>query len=137
MTEVEKMLCKVYLQELDECGTSNEYKLIMSLIEDSPIDDTSDSYVSSRELDLMALTGEWTELTDEIIARFIRRIRNLPSALKHGQWIPAGLSDFVCSNCGTKISRTIMSDPYEFCPYCGAKMSKAELKVIKNLLKPE
>ena len=33
----------------------------------------------SREDALMALTGEWTELTDELIHRFIRRIKNLPS----------------------------------------------------------
>lgn len=33
----------------------------------------------SREDALMALTGEWTELTDELIHRFIRRIKKLPS----------------------------------------------------------
>lgn len=32
----------------------------------------------SREDALMALTGEWTELTDEIIHRFIKRIKALP-----------------------------------------------------------
>lgn len=32
----------------------------------------------SREDALMALTGEWTEPTDELIHRFIRRIKNLP-----------------------------------------------------------
>lgn len=33
----------------------------------------------SREDTLMALTGELTESTDELIHRFIRRIKNLPS----------------------------------------------------------
>ena len=33
----------------------------------------------SREDALMALTGEWTEPTDELIHRFIKRIKNLPS----------------------------------------------------------
>ena len=45
----------------------------------------------SREDALMALTGEWTELTDEIIHRFIRRIKSLPPVnpqeSKTG-WIP-------------------------------------------------
>ena len=39
----------------------------------------------------MALTGEWTELTDEIIHRFIKRIKTLPSVTpveKTGRWIP-------------------------------------------------
>lgn len=31
-----------------------------------------------REDALMALTGEWTEPTDELIYRFIKRIKNLP-----------------------------------------------------------
>lgn len=33
----------------------------------------------SREDALMALTGKWTEPTDELIHRFIRRIKKLPS----------------------------------------------------------
>lgn len=32
----------------------------------------------SREDALMCLTGEWIELTDEVIHRFIKRIKNLP-----------------------------------------------------------
>ena len=32
----------------------------------------------SREDALLALTGNWTELTDEIIHRFIKRIKSLP-----------------------------------------------------------
>ena len=42
----------------------------------------------SREDALMALTGEWTESTDELIHRFIRRIRTLPSVKPQPKWIP-------------------------------------------------
>ena len=43
----------------------------------------------SREDALMALTGEWTESTDEIIHRFIKRIKALPSVTpKQNGWIP-------------------------------------------------
>jgi hypothetical protein len=34
--------------------------------------------VISREDALMAITGEWTEPTDELIHRFIKRIKKLP-----------------------------------------------------------
>jgi len=44
----------------------------------------------SREDTLMALTGEWTEPTDELIHRFIRRIKNLPPVTPQPKtgWIP-------------------------------------------------
>ena len=48
----------------------------------------------SREDALMALTGEWTELTDEIIHRFIKRIKSLPPVKptekekQEPKWIP-------------------------------------------------
>ena len=86
MTEAERIICKIYLEDLDKNGTCNEYKLLMRMLEqDSTTDLSTDSSTAgdciSREDALMALTGEWTELTDEVIARFIRRIRNLPSAI--------------------------------------------------------
>ena len=42
----------------------------------------------SREDVLMALTGEWTESTDELIHGFIKRIKALPSVNPQPKWIP-------------------------------------------------
>jgi hypothetical protein len=42
----------------------------------------------SREDALMCLTGEWTEITDEIIHRFIKRIKALPPVTPQPKWIP-------------------------------------------------
>ena len=49
----------------------------------------------SREDALMALTGEWTESRDELIAKFIRRIKKLQSVEPVERWIPVseGLPD--------------------------------------------
>lgn len=78
----------------------------------------------SREDALMCLTGEWTELTDELIHRFIRRIKALPPINpKHkvGKWIyhmeTWPTSWYRCSICGGEEERTS-----NYCPNCGAKM---------------
>ena len=60
-------------------GDNKEYRdtafeMAIKALEQEPCDDAI-----SREDALMALTGEWTELTDELIHQFIRRIKNLPS----------------------------------------------------------
>lgn len=82
----------------------------------------------SREDALMALTGEWTEPTDELIHRFFRRIRNLPSVnpQRTGHWINEGIyaeghseKYYRCSECDGHI---IEYEPDDFCKYCGAKM---------------
>ena len=38
MTEAEKLICKMYLEDLDPNGSCNEYKLLMSLLEKEPAD---------------------------------------------------------------------------------------------------
>ncbi len=89
----------------------------------------------SREDALMALTGEWTELTDELIHKFIIRIKNLPPVTpqpKTGHWIPIGydgyadgypvIEEWECSECGFEHSGdddTLTT----FCPNCGARMA--------------
>ena len=81
----------------------------------------------SREDALMALTGEWTEKTDEIIHRFIRRIKALPSVTpkqRTGHWIYTG--DYLtegmlkCSECGEEID--VSKAYYDFCPVCSTRM---------------
>ena len=93
------------------------------LLEQEPCEDAI-----SREDALMALTGEWTETTDELIHRFIKRIKNLPPVNpqpKIGHWIavhplqPNDEGDYMCSvcRCGGLVYK-----PTKFCPNCGAKM---------------
>lgn len=36
LTEAEKIICKMYLEDLDKFHTCNEYKLLMSLIDNAP-----------------------------------------------------------------------------------------------------
>ena len=42
LTESEKAICKIYLEEHDKNGTCNEYKLLMRLIEESGSEETPD-----------------------------------------------------------------------------------------------
>lgn len=89
----------------------------------------------SREDALMALTGEWTESTDELIHRFIRRIKNLPSVnpQRTGHWIEVakysdGKHEIKCSECESHIfdrghaNSYVVKEKYKYCPRCGAKM---------------
>lgn len=79
----------------------------------------------SREDALMALTGEWTEITDEIIHRFIKRIKALPPVNpqpKTGHWIRISPAEiYECSECGQNVMTSDIC-AYRFCHGCGAKM---------------
>lgn len=89
----------------------------------------------SREDALMALTGEWTELTDELIHRFIRRIKKLPSVNpqpKIGHWISHYDEDakegwYECDRCHTE--RAFNTD---YCPDCGAKMVESQESEVED-----
>ena len=39
MTEAEKIICNLYLDDLDKNHTCNEYKMLKRLIRDAPTDD--------------------------------------------------------------------------------------------------
>lgn len=100
--------------------------------------------VISREDALMALTGEWTEPTDELIHRFIKRIKNLPPVKpqpRTGHWIMPvqddGMSDPIyyqvrCSECGFDLDpQTWHVELHQhgadkYCPKCGAKMESED-----------
>ena len=91
-----------------------------------------------REDALMCLTGEWTESTDELIHRFIRRIRKLPPvapAEKVGKWIyrednlGRGRDGWYCNQCrhfefwdSSLDMKSAKFNLPNFCPNCGAKM---------------
>ena len=95
----------------------------------------------SREDALLALTGEWTEPSDELIHRFIRRIKNLPPVTpqpKMGRWIlngnqgvqAVGYLTYHCSECEREINskyhgKISLLKEYPYC-HCGAKMKEVE-----------
>lgn len=56
---------------------------LLDMVEQEPCENAI-----SREDVLMCLTGEWTEITDEIIHRFIKRIKALPPVNTQPKWIP-------------------------------------------------
>ena len=95
----------------------------------------------SREDALMALTGEWSEPTDEIIHRFVKRIKSLPPVIpaeKVGRWEwvqydgNPNIGNWHCSECRTIfIEGTIKKEKdsipfYKYCPQCGAKMKEGD-----------
>lgn len=102
-------------------------------LEQEPCDDCI-----KREDALMCLTGEWTESTDELIHRFIRRIRKLPPvapAEKVGKWIyrednlGRGRDGWYCNQCrhfefwdSSLDMKSAKFNLPNFCPNCGAKM---------------
>ena len=45
--------------------------------------------------------------------------------VKHGRWVDAGDSKLHCTSCRRYIRR-IVPIGYDYCPYCGAKMDKAQ-----------
>ena len=110
---------------VDHCFEEALYEAIKAL-EQEPCEDAI-----SREDALMALTGEWTDST-ELIYRFIRQIRTLPSVdpqPKMGQWQQDLDGIYLCSECGSgfKEQPTLMGKPmFAWCPLCGAKMQEVK-----------
>ena len=100
------------------------------------IENPKDNDVISREDALMALTGEWTEITDEIIHRFIRRIKALPSVNPQkmiGHWIENAPEyqnidpPYICSECGNFHLRKT-----NYCDQCGARMIELQENEADN-----
>lgn len=96
------------------------------------VPDTNVGEYINREDALMCLTGEWTELTDEIIHRFIKRIKNLPLMVlpkqRMGQWEwvqydgNPNIGNWHCSECHCIVEYGKPS--YKYCPQCGCKMQE-------------
>ena len=125
-------ICRDYCTCYRNPETCEDLKAFDSLPSVTPKDDCI-----SREDALMALTGEWTELTDEIIHHFIKRIKKLPPVnpqIKIGHWIlndnqgvqAVGCLTYHCSECGREITskyhgKISLLKEYPYC-HCGAKM---------------
>ena len=133
---LDDMKVKIRIPKSAETQLKRNEALEMAIkaLDQEPCDDCI-----SREDALMALTGEWTEPTDEIIHRFIKRIKNLPPVTpqpKMGRWEwvqydgNPNIGNWHCSECRTifiegTIKREKDSIPfYKYCPQCGAKMAE-------------
>lgn len=118
----------MWLQINEDCKDSSTYaffQMAIKALEQQPCEDAI-----NREDALMALTGEWTEITDEIIHRFIKRIKKLPpvtSQPKIGHWIRVDKDKCKCDKCEV-ISFIAMypNGDKNYCPNCGAKMQEVE-----------
>ena len=115
---------KDLMESLDE--TREFCEITVKALEKEPCEDAI-----SREDALMCLTGEIkdTDTIETIIARFVRRIRNLPPVTpqaKTGHWIEE-IDDYGkvigwhCDKCYEDSGFTT-DCKWDFCPNCGAKM---------------
>lgn len=136
---IERLKTDIYkYADFTENPNENEFWMAFDMAIKALEQQTGEDAIS-REDALMALTGEWTEPTDELIHRFIRRIKKLPSVNpqpKTGHWIYTSkrrlvdetddggvyITDYrcTCSACGGDFGFQKMRDAY--CKYCGAKM---------------
>lgn len=94
----------------------------------------------SRQDVIDAIEEEWNECLSEydaqtIINDTVRRIEQLPSVQKKGEWMPhpTNREYDVCSSCGIGVQRReyglnpdgkewVSEVSYMFCPWCGARM---------------
>lgn len=110
LTEAEKIICKMYLEDLDKFHTCNEYKLLMSLIDNAPTINLKDIYQEghydgqlegyTRAINEERPQGEWIEIPVERDLLYNTGIK------------------YTCSICG---KGNCYGKP-PFCMYCGAEM---------------
>lgn len=124
MTEAEKIICKMYLENYGKYKDCNEYKLLMGLLEQELCEDAiSRAYIEPfvEELENICING------DEHVLDILSNIKNAPPVTpkqKVGKWIRVDKDKLKCSEC--KVIHFIAQYPQSaninFCPNCGAKM---------------
>ena len=124
MTREEKIICKIYLEDLDEYHTCNEYKLLMGLLEQEPCEDAI-----SREavLDLAyTIPDEYFGTREVVSAEKIKELPPVTPQPKTGHWILTD-DDFVyCSECEDSYYPRPIDASWYYCPHCGAKMDEPQ-----------
>ena len=114
MTNEEKIICKMYLNDLDKTHSCNEYKLLMEMLEAQPTD------AVSREA-VLELAKKGILVSNDNYKCVVNAIKSLPTVIpqrKKGEWLwdlKRGLHQ--CSNCGEDCGFD-----YKYCPNCGALM---------------
>ena len=117
LTEAEKIICKVYLEDLDKRHTCNEYKLLMSLIDNAQ--EIKHSLLPlSGEAENAYMRGYEVGKAEGILKASTR---------SHGEWKHIGGDEWVCSECGHVITtegswENPLSTGAYHCENCGADM---------------
>ena len=120
LTEAEKKICKMYLEDLDKTHTCNEYTLLMNLIDDAP---TVNPYFPLSEEVFNYITDAEFEHSDSfyIVTPSGKKIE-FEKKRAHGKWIivkDKRRGDYVkCPFCGKEIAGTDLN----FCVKCGGDM---------------
>lgn len=114
----ERVACAKYVnEEYADMVDVNALEVAIEALKAEPCEDCI-----SREDALMALTGEWTELTDEVIHRFIKRVKNLPPMV-----LPKPIE---CDDC---VSRQAVEDAiYDYSRSCDVNYAQI-MKYIEKI----
>lgn len=139
MTECEKVICKMYLEDMhDNC---NENRLLLQMLEAEPCEDAISRRAVNTLIDELARA-----ISDErccisrgrSTATIMRDIYHLPPVTpqpKTGHWIKYGTprcgeQHYQCTLCGYYINfgqwGKLYSKEFKFCPNCGGKMENEE-----------
>ena len=115
LTEAEKIICRIYLEDLDKRHACGEYKLLMSLIDNA----------QEIKYSLLPLSGE----ADNAYMRGyeVGKAEGIlkASTRQKGEWeiitFPHSLNKYKCNQCHHYIYAGMDRN---FCPNCGADMRK-------------
>ena len=130
MTECEKVICKMYLEDMrDNC---NENRLLLQMLEAEPCEDAISRQATIAEICRYECERKHDECAlHEGHCRLIKTLEEMPTVHavpKTGHWIDEGWyadghseHSFRCSECGGHI---IEFRPDDYCKFCGAKMEE-------------
>ena len=141
MTNEEKIICKMYLNDLDKTHSCNEYKLLMEMLEAQP---SEDCISRQAVLDIITFEDKWlfdanghNANTHIAFSGLESRVKALPSVIPQrpkGKWIECksrfGVRYFKCSECGRKIIWIDRDDSY--CNSCGSDNSESTKELYKE-----
>lgn len=80
MTEAEKIICRLYLEDLDKNHTCNEYRLLMELLNKEPCEDAISRQAAINALGEGAMVNYQAAGHDNGLVKAIDIIKGLPSA---------------------------------------------------------
>lgn len=138
MTDTEREICKIYLEDLADLNKShscNEYKMLMRMLDAEPCEDTISRQAAIDVIDAILpvepMKNEYTQGITFGAALAIEYVKQLPSAQperKTATWlIRKWGGDAKCSNCGRYFKDVYDMENYDnFCRHCGTQMKGIE-----------